>query len=525
MRELAQEVGFTWEVHPVSNWSSTRYSSSFTSCVHEVALGATDICIGNFWMTAERLALASFSPPLYDDEFRLLVKEDKEIDYLEIILTPTLPFTFTAWTYIVLMVMYSSVALFIINKGEIMRLGEIEDDMPSLSDNIAHMIHIDKKRHRLMNWFENGIEGIVKASYFGLIGFTGMAPANETTNFPGRIVTAGFAIFLMIIGATYTGATAAALVSNQGGSNINSLDDVLKSGQNLCIRRAMSSNFLLRFPEFNGKLQMQDKMPEILTDMDDGKCLAAIIMSDGWDKIVASSPEHCSGSKAKKMLDQVLMSSGNGMPIRDELSQPLSFVIAANIQAAKYFALQNEYKAEKVGFSSCNTIAAVGEDGTPEVTGFKSMTEMDMFAPFAITFVMTTVGLLVFCACGYVGLHIEDAGLGGVTNDALVRKELEELSRSALRDRAMAHIADDDTDVHNASIKNSGYSLAHDANHHKEGVTRTEEEEVAYQLANVLTRRKVYDAVNEFPDKVRMRNCRAAVDSPAHIRSLCSESS
>eukprot|EP01046_Picozoa_sp_COSAG06_P113749 COSAG06_NODE_60510_length_270_cov_1.409357_1_plen_46_part_01 len=46
MRELAEDVGFTWEVHPVSNWSSTRYSSSFTACVHEVALGATDMCIG-----------------------------------------------------------------------------------------------------------------------------------------------------------------------------------------------------------------------------------------------------------------------------------------------------------------------------------------------------------------------------------------------------------------------------------------------------------------------------------------------
>ena len=505
MRELAEEVGFTWEVHPVSNWSSTRYSSSFTACVHEVALGATDMCIGNFWMTAERLSLASFSPPLYDDEFRLIVKEDKEIDYWQMIYTPALPFTFSAWMYIIVIVMYCSIALFIINKGEIRRLGEIElDNEPSLSDNIAHMIHVDKARHRYVNFLEGGIEGIVKASYFGLLGFTGMAPANETTNFPGRIVTAGFSVFLMIIGATYTGATAAALVADQGGSNINSLDDVLRSGKNLCIRTAMSSNFLLRFPEFNGKLQMQDKLPDLLADMDNGLCLAAVVMSDGWDKTVANSPEHCSGSNSKMMLDYVLMSAGNGMPIRDELQQPLSFVIAAQIQAAKYFALQNEYKAEKVGFSTCKTVQS-GNEFSDGVKSFKSMTEMDMFAPFAITFVMTSIGLMVFFGCGYVGLHIEDAGIGGVLDDKSIKKQLEGLTRSQLRDRAIAHIPDDDTDVHNASIKNSSYSLAHDVDHFREGTTRTEAEDAAYQKANVLTRKKVYEAVNAFPDKVRLR--------------------
>jgi hypothetical protein len=39
----------------VSEASKSRFSSSYTACVHEVALGETDICIGNFWMTPQRL--------------------------------------------------------------------------------------------------------------------------------------------------------------------------------------------------------------------------------------------------------------------------------------------------------------------------------------------------------------------------------------------------------------------------------------------------------------------------------------
>jgi hypothetical protein len=56
MIELMQEVAdagmFTWEIHTVSNASKSRYSSSYTACVHEVALNRTDLCVGNFWCVA-----------------------------------------------------------------------------------------------------------------------------------------------------------------------------------------------------------------------------------------------------------------------------------------------------------------------------------------------------------------------------------------------------------------------------------------------------------------------------------------
>ena len=440
MKDLAQDVGFTWEVHPVGNWSRARYSSSYTACVHEVALGLTDMCIGNFWMTAERMTLASFSPALYNDEFKLLVKEDKTIDYIEMIKKPALPFTGNAWFYIFLLVLYSSMAMFVIEKGE---MGDQSDDGPSLADNIAKILGVDRERHRVLNFLEHGIASMVKAAYLGIVSFTSMEPRTETTNFPGRIVTLGFGSFLFIVGSVYTGATAAALVANVGGNDVESLDDVLVSGQKLCIRRAMSSSFLLRYPEFNGKLQMHDKIPPMLDDMDNGNCLAAVVMNDAWDKIIASSPEHCSGAKAKKILDFIVDSAGNGMPITDRLAQPMAFTIAAQIQAAKYFTLQKEYKAEKIGYSSCDSEAAIaaggGKRGGGSSGGFTSMSELDMFAPFAITFAMTTVGLMVFLSCGYVGVHIEDGSRGGVDEDILIRKELVKLSRTTLTTNIHCH--------------------------------------------------------------------------------------
>lgn len=52
MQEVADAGAFTLEIHTVSNASKSRYSSSYSACVHEVALNRTDICVGNFWCVA-----------------------------------------------------------------------------------------------------------------------------------------------------------------------------------------------------------------------------------------------------------------------------------------------------------------------------------------------------------------------------------------------------------------------------------------------------------------------------------------
>jgi len=44
--------------------------SSFTACVMDVAVGNIDLCIGNFWMTVERLAMGvDFVQPFGHDDF------------------------------------------------------------------------------------------------------------------------------------------------------------------------------------------------------------------------------------------------------------------------------------------------------------------------------------------------------------------------------------------------------------------------------------------------------------------------
>ena len=91
MQEVAVAGQFTWEPHAVSNDSLSRYSSSYTACVHEVALNRTDICIGNFWCVsrfpaifAGRVAVLKQKNLLihtpYRFLWRLLCQDDGEPD-------------------------------------------------------------------------------------------------------------------------------------------------------------------------------------------------------------------------------------------------------------------------------------------------------------------------------------------------------------------------------------------------------------------------------------------------------------
>ena len=108
MNEIAAKGGFFYELHNVSeastDWSARNAGgSSWTACVHEVALGETDICIGNFWVTIQRLQLATFTSSLYNDEWKLVVREEESSglwleakELYEHMKTPAKPFTRSA---------------------------------------------------------------------------------------------------------------------------------------------------------------------------------------------------------------------------------------------------------------------------------------------------------------------------------------------------------------------------------------------------------------------------------------------
>lgn len=243
MNEIADEVGFILEPHEVSHASRSKFSSSFTACVHEVAINETDLCIGNFWVTTERLLLAQFTGALYNDEFQLLVPAVEEADkwkeqtwkswewdvVTERMGVPALPFTSECWTWIFATLFYMCTVLHIVEDTsykapeQIMSMystseeehdaGFFETQDESSAERIGRMIKAERHKHsQVVRFLSKTVTGIVSSFYAGLIGLAGGTPRHEGVSLPARVVLVGFVIFSVVILASYTASSAASLI-------------------------------------------------------------------------------------------------------------------------------------------------------------------------------------------------------------------------------------------------------------------------------------------------------------------------
>ena len=98
------------DIIPISNSSLEQYpSSSWSACVHDVALNRTDLCIGDFWELPERVLKTDFTVNLYQDLFYLVTPVLTDTDVLRIIFSPFRPFTPLVWGFVII-----SVVLFVI---------------------------------------------------------------------------------------------------------------------------------------------------------------------------------------------------------------------------------------------------------------------------------------------------------------------------------------------------------------------------------------------------------------------------
>jgi hypothetical protein len=74
MSELFDRYDIPVKVTGISNASRIHSDNTYHACVNEVALNGTDLCIGDFWATNERLLQTPFTASLEIDLVFLMVR-------------------------------------------------------------------------------------------------------------------------------------------------------------------------------------------------------------------------------------------------------------------------------------------------------------------------------------------------------------------------------------------------------------------------------------------------------------------
>ncbi|CAE8739850.1 unnamed protein product [Polarella glacialis] len=357
-----KEYGRTsYTVVRVSEASEQRYlQSSFTACIHELALKTTDACVGNFWPTLDRRLLASFTSAIYEDTFHLVAfAAVEESNLLFVWLGPScLLFTLQEWIALLGFLFYAAIVTWLIEGS-------------SDKEGFQHVSRVN---------------GIARSVFNHLQSFVGIGDfRNHSHTQFGRIVVLTVS-FSMLVAATKF--TASMTVQEFAGAQVKpqyeSLDDLIKDNGRVCGLEANRRGFGMRYP---GTLPLYDSytdVDEALKAMGSKMCKGVIVTKDEWDQRKKLA-DHCD----KYLIPTTLLSMSNAFAMRDDLVVPFSWAMTKLQNQGVYSQIQTLAKETYVEPLPDKCVRNKQDATSPTTL---------LTGPILLSTVVITLTLLVFAA-------------------------------------------------------------------------------------------------------------------------------
>lgn len=242
-------------------------NNEWSYCVHDVAVGNTDLCVADVWVTPERSAIAQFLPPVRFSNFYLVQYPEARTKWnlWDILIRPFRPFYWTAWI---------GIACFIILFILLLLIGRcLADWATPMNPPKSRGANLVMAGHDVMR---------------GRNAFT----SQKFKHSPGcRVLSFGLGFFTMVIGSTYNANLTSMLVTESTGS-ILSLDDA--EGMRVCVHKVPHQQLNMTHPKVNWT--SVDNSSEIPRKLYDGTCEAAIMDDLAIDQMHAgffTDPKYC----------------------------------------------------------------------------------------------------------------------------------------------------------------------------------------------------------------------------------------
>eukprot|EP00439_Symbiodinium_sp_Y106_P011320 s7284_g1.t1 len=211
--------------------SRAKYpESSYTACVHDVAVGNFDICLADLWITPERNQLVTFLPALRNDRFYLVVPKaqgaQSGVSLWARLERPFLPFTLDAWMAVSGFLCAMSLLLYL---RQLCETGCEFDGKNKCTGNIVSFL-----------------QSLFYVWHDFLLGQSSM----DVDNGPVRkIFSLALAFFILITLASYTASLASLLVvKNQASGGVESIEEAIKSGMTICTGTALLPTVTTVYP-------------------------------------------------------------------------------------------------------------------------------------------------------------------------------------------------------------------------------------------------------------------------------------
>eukprot|EP00937_MAST-01D_sp_MAST-1D-sp2_P004498 g4498.t1 len=440
---ILREHKVQWEAWAVSAHSRARYSSSYTACVHDVALGRVDVCAGNFWTTSARKLLAPFTTTIYSDTFFLITHEVAHSKTIwNYIAEPFLPFEPAVWGFMILVMLYVSVAVHFSDVViEDRNLGAPPPEPGAQASPSARSSRkprggqrpVPHVLERMESFFQpKNIRGrkllawhakrMGKTLYQSVLGFVSGGPVMEAHSPPARVINVGFGLFVVFTLATYTASLTSRFVVRAEASGTRSLVAALDRGDRICLLQAIDSSIRTKFAALATQGVPCRDAVEMMQRMDAGDCRHALMSNDAWVNAQSgqlTGTPHCNKTK----VGTSVYSISNAMPVREDLAFPLSWAIAKAMEQGWY---EDEVLIAHRRFTKASRCAAIVQQSQ-----LGRMTLGSMAGPMIFCATFSTAGLLL-------AVLLRARGAAKVVQDRLRRNTVTDTVGGALVERLTA---------------------------------------------------------------------------------------
>eukprot|EP00931_Biecheleriopsis_adriatica_P023409 TRINITY_DN14786_c0_g1_i7.p1 TRINITY_DN14786_c0_g1~~TRINITY_DN14786_c0_g1_i7.p1 ORF type:complete len:619 (-),score=93.34 TRINITY_DN14786_c0_g1_i7:6-1862(-) len=267
--------------------------SEWEACVHDVALGAIDLCMGTFWELPRRRAIVNFVAAVLLDNFYLVVKKvSVEPDTISQIFRVFDPFTPRLWLCLAVAIMVISMAIYFLEEAN---ASDDHDDFP----------------------YDNKAQNVMESVYKGCMGFWSGGAAHAPKTMGSKVIMVAFGVFIVLTLAGYTANLASVLVVEVAASPMfENVDELLSAGGKICMWGSVEDYFLEQRPGVSSQIVGVSNTREAFEKLDSGEC----------DGIVNGEGENSNWLKKKAHCDKMVAPSGALFSLM--LSQPATPLVA-----------------------------------------------------------------------------------------------------------------------------------------------------------------------------------------------------
>lgn len=401
-QQLSTTAGFQTVQKTVSQASLSLFASPWDACVHDVQMQLIDFCISVVMETDTRRQMDTFTSPILAGNMKLMVKKevadnrwDPALGYESVWFSFLKPFSPMLWLLVASLVSTAGIFFY-----------WVEEEDGSCSCSCLH------PRRAL-----RGLSAICEGLQYGTLAFfaggdLGGAKVDDTKTRAGSAIRVGFAVFTMVMVATYTANLAQLLVVNAqqttGITSVKDCDPPSAICQKVCVLQIQLSLVGSQHPTMD--VVTFPNSGDLFAGLSNGDCQAAIVPEH--DVLARSDFQESMCANGFHLVGDAIFTVYVGFAVRPDLVNALSYYTLTMVYQGIFASTYEQFRYKKI--DTCLDEVSEVEEG--------QLTALDM----AGVCLLFTVFLLIA-----VGLRLAKRGVHRVRSTISMLSEIEKIQNES----------------------------------------------------------------------------------------------